>query len=126
MMATATAWVLAVPLVTTLLVYFGAVLGAIAVFAAKFEGRVRPFLVRFCPAAVVVFIYSSSRSLYLWALGRARFSPASGRYRETKALGLTFRNDLGNAAGLDKDGTLLELNWRMGAGFAVVGTVLNK
>ena len=121
-----TAWVLAMPLVATVLIYFGSIIGALAVFAAKLEGRARPWLVRFCPAAVVVFIYSSSRALYLWALGRARFSPASGRYRETRALGLTFRNDLGNAAGLDKDGTLLELNWRLGAGFAVVGTVLNK
>lgn len=39
---------------------------------------------------------------------------------------LTFRNDLGNAAGLDKDGTLLEFNYKMGAGFAVVGTVLSS
>ena len=33
---------------------------------------------------------------------------------------------LGNAAGLDKDGSLLEFNYCIGAGFAVVGTVLNK
>lgn len=39
---------------------------------------------------------------------------------------LTFRNDLGNAAGFDKDGTLLPFNYKIGAGFAVVGTVLHK
>lgn len=41
------------------------------------------------------------------------------------ALGLRFRSDLGNSAGLDKDGTLLDFNFDLGAGFAVVGTVLN-
>jgi dihydroorotate dehydrogenase len=41
-------------------------------------------------------------------------------------MGLSFRNDLGNAAGLDKDGSLLDFNYSLGAGFAVVGTVLSE
>lgn len=40
--------------------------------------------------------------------------------------GLVFRNGLGNAAGMDKEGELLEFNYMTGAGFAVVGTVLNQ
>ena len=43
-----------------------------------------------------------------------------------RAMGLTFRNDLGNAAGLDKDGSLLDFNYALGAGFTVVGTVLSE
>ena len=42
------------------------------------------------------------------------------------AMGLAFRNDLGNSAGLDKDGSLLELSYALGAGFTVVGTVLSE
>ncbi|MBR9692778.1 hypothetical protein GOV07_02485 [Candidatus Woesearchaeota archaeon] len=39
---------------------------------------------------------------------------------------LVFRNRLGNAAGQDKEGELLAFNYMMGAGFAVVGTVLDQ
>jgi len=38
---------------------------------------------------------------------------------------IKFRNDLGPAAGLDKNGELLAFNYLMGAGFGVVGTVLS-
>ena len=41
-------------------------------------------------------------------------------------MGLSFRNDLGNAAGLDKDGSLLEFSYELGAGYTVVGTVLSE
>merc|ERR1719491_2802992 len=40
-------------------------------------------------------------------------------------LGLQFRGDLGNSAGLDKEGALLDFDYDLGAGFAVVGTVLS-
>ena len=40
--------------------------------------------------------------------------------------GLTFRNDLGVAAGFDKDGKLLPFLHSLGAGFVVVGTVLPR
>jgi dihydroorotate dehydrogenase len=103
-----------------------ALLGAIAMFMAKVEGKLRPILAAVLPPWAVVFIYSASRTLYLKALGCSAFAPASGNYKKTTVMGMTFRNDLGNAAGLDKDGSLLELNYRLGAGFALVGTVLNK
>ena len=40
--------------------------------------------------------------------------------------GLTFRHSLGIAAGFDKDGDLLNFQYQVGAGFGMVGTVLNK
>jgi len=54
------------------------------------------------------------------------FGPHKGPDRPVEAFGLTFRSDLGNSAGLDKDGSLLPFNFRLGAGFCVVGTVLSR
>ena len=102
------------------------VFGSLALLASWLEGLLRPVLGSVLPHDLFVFIYSSSRSLYLTALGAARFEPVNAAHHETEALGLKFRNDLGNAAGLDKDGSLLEFNYRVGAGYAVVGTVLDR
>eukprot|EP00755_Sulcionema_specki_P009127 Sspe_Gene.42792::Locus_20822_Transcript_2_2_Confidence_0.500_Length_1328::g.42792::m.42792/K00254/DHODH, pyrD; dihydroorotate dehydrogenase len=117
---------------TTLVVTVGvvsqaeAIIGCLALLASRAEGYARPLMCRFLPPSLVVFIYSAARGPYLWALGKAPVSPpATGSYHKVEAMGLTFRNDLGNAAGLDKDGTMLELQYRLGAGFAVVGTVLS-
>eukprot|EP01062_Namystynia_karyoxenos_P073771 TRINITY_DN70594_c0_g1_i1.p1 TRINITY_DN70594_c0_g1~~TRINITY_DN70594_c0_g1_i1.p1 ORF type:complete len:496 (+),score=151.41 TRINITY_DN70594_c0_g1_i1:77-1489(+) len=100
--------------------------GCLAVCAAKLEGFMRPIICRVLPPALVCWIYSASRDTYLWALGRAPVPPVGGFYHPVEVMGLKFRNDIGNAAGLDKDGSLLELSYRMGAGFAVVGTVLSR
>merc|ERR1719162_506679 len=80
---------------------------------------------RLLPTRLVVFIYSSSRGWFLWALSSANYGPFDGNTYPVEVLGMRFRNDLGNAAGLDKDGTMLDWFWRSGAGFAVVGTVLD-
>jgi len=105
---------------------FGSFFGAIALFASFIEGHTRAVLARVLPPQLFVFIYSASRSLYLKALGGGRFGPHDGCYHKTKAMGLVFRNDLANAAGLDKDASLLEFAYRLGAGYAVVGTVLSE
>ena len=104
----------------------GSFFGTIALFASFIEGHARAVLARVLPPQLFVFIYSASRSLYLKALGGGRFGPHDGCYHKTKAMGLVFRNDLANAAGLDKDASLLEFAYRLGAGYAVVGTVLSE
>ena len=125
--------------------------GALA--AAKLEHKFRTAIAAFMPPSFTVWAYSASRNLYMrWlrasTTGRAaddaavaarvaaaleppvrvvgRAHGGGGGGLAVERLGLRFRNDLGNAAGFDKDGTLLELSWRMGAGFAVVGTVVSR
>ena len=93
---------------------------------ARIDHRLRGFIARSLPSSLYTKIYSASRSWYLDLLAKEIIDPVDGHFNPTSALGLTFRNDLGNAAGLDKDGSLLAFNYAMGAGFAVVGTVLNK
>ena len=100
--------------------------GNTALLAAGLDGKLRPLLISLLPTKLVVLIYSASRSTYMGALAAGRYGPFDGAHHPTEALGLRFRNDLGSAAGMDKDGTLLEWMYRSGAGFAVVGTVLDK
>jgi len=96
-----------------------------AVTLARLDAKVRPTLAAFLPHSVFVWIYSSSRSLFLSLLARGGAGVVSEFPAPCSVLGLNFRSDLGNSAGLDKDGTLLDFNYDLGAGFAVVGTVLS-
>ena len=95
---------------------------------ARADASVRPVLAAVLPHDAFVCLYSASRTPFLHALGSC--SAGDGGHlagsSPVRVMGLSFRNDLGNAAGLDKDATLLDLNYGLGAGFAVVGTVLSE
>ena len=93
---------------------------------AKIEHKVRPLMAKILPPKIFIGLYSALRSSVIKSFGKINFQTADGNYNETELWGLKFRNDLGNAAGLDKDGSLLDFSYKLGAGFAVVGTVLNK
>jgi len=97
-----------------------------AIAASQMDAALRPTLARVLPPSMLVTVYSSSRGSLIGMLSQATFGPYSGADHSTEAFGLNFRSDLGNSAGLDKDGSLLEFNYRLGAGFAVVGTVLSR
>lgn len=101
--------------------------GSVPLALARIDSKLRPTLAAVLPAEAFVCLYSSSRNPFIRALS---VSPPQGQSCATncavRAMGLTFRNDLGNAAGLDKDGSLLDFNYALGAGFAVVGTVLSE
>ena len=93
---------------------------------ARIEHKLRPTLAKLLPPSFFMKVYSSGRSDFIKSLAKLQMNPVSGEFNKTELCGLTFRNDLGNAAGLDKDGSLLDFNYNIGAGFAVVGTVLDK
>ena len=93
---------------------------------AKLEHKLRPMLSSLLPPKFFMEMYSSKRQDFIKALANAVNKPVNNAHHEVNVCGVNFRNDLGNAAGLDKDGSLLEFNYCIGAGFAVVGTVLNK
>ena len=90
---------------------------------ARLDGAARPSLSAMVPTAVFAALYSAARHPMLRLLARERVVVQSS-FHPVEFVGLRFRSDLGNAAGFDKDGELLALNYQMGAGFAVVGTVL--
>jgi len=91
---------------------------------AKFDhDYLRPFLSKVLPPLVYQKFYSSLRPLAVHLLKQHRFGPVLVQ-DPLDLWGLTFRNRLGAAAGFDKDGTLLQALYRMGAGYAVVGTAL--
>ena len=93
-----------------------------------FEHKLRPFLQDILSEKAFTALYSLSRSKALKSL--EKFTPSEGISTKIEPLrlfdNLNFRNDLGNAAGFDKDGSLLPFNYKIGAGFSVVGTVLSK
>ena len=89
------------------------------------EHRLRPFLLKLLGPKKFIGLYSKYRPNVLTMLSKTKVQVEAPQNLQ-KLWGLTFRNDVGNAAGLDKDGSLLEFNYRMGAGFAVVGTALHK
>ena len=97
-----------------------------AVTLARLDSKVRPILAATLPHSLFVWIYSSSRSFFLSLLSCGGFEAVSKFPCPCAALGLKFRGDLGNSAVLDKEGTLLDFNFALGAGFAVVGTVLDS
>jgi len=92
---------------------------------SKREHQLRPILLKLLGPKRFIGLYSKLRPSMLKMLSRVKFETKTPM-RPYQQWGLTFRNDVGNAAGLDKDGSLLEFNYRLGAGFAVVGTVLHK
>ena len=91
----------------------------------RFDAKLRPLLSQNLPAWAFVRAYSISRNPMLHFLSNERPQVDAPSF-PVEFNGLTFRNDLGNAAGYDKNGDLLPLNYFMGAGFGVVGTVLIK
>jgi len=97
----------------------------LAVTLARLDGKIRPGLAAILPHTLFVWIYSSSRPLFLSLMSYGVGGTTSDFPCPCSVLGLRFRGDLGNSAGLDKDGTLLDFSYDLGAGFAVVGTVLS-
>ena len=99
---------------------------------ARTDAAIRPQLAAVLPHDAFVALYSASRTPFLQTLsscsGGHGISSDSSAVASSmvQVMGLSFRNDLGNAAGLDKDASLLDLNYALGAGFAVVGTVLSE
>lgn len=93
---------------------------------AKLEHKLRPMMAQFLPPKTFTSIYCAGRNSFIASLSKALKEPIEANFNPVEVAGLKFRNDLGNAAGLDKDGSLLDFNYCVGAGFAVVGTVLNK
>ena len=90
----------------------------------RLEYKLRPFLIRFLHPRLSTFLYSSFRKLYFNRLASHLKAPLHIKKKKISFCGLNFRNDLGNAAGFDKDGFLLFFNYYLGAGFAIVGTTL--
>lgn len=90
---------------------------------------IRPLLTKFFPPELVVKIYSYGRDSFLKSLQQSNVKVDVDQITKKVTCfknNLIFRNDLGNAAGFDKDGTLLNFNYNIGAGFALLGTVLNN
>jgi dihydroorotate dehydrogenase len=92
----------------------------------KWDHYWRPWLAKSLPPKWLVVAYSQGRTPFLKALSEEEISPIEAPRRLVELWGLRFRNDISNAAGFDKDGTLLKFNHAIGAGFTVVGTVLNR
>ena len=96
----------------------------------QLDDKLRPTLAATLPAEAFICLYSATRTPFAKAMGKsAGKQPASlpaGGAESVRVMGLSFRNDLGNAAGLDKDGSLLDFNYAIGAGYTVVGTVLSE
>ena len=91
----------------------GSIIGRAALIAAWLDHIIiRPALCALLPVKAVVALYSSSRGVFLKCLSEGRFAPVAGGTHPITVMGLEFRNDLGNAAGLDKDGVMCEWFWR--------------
>jgi dihydroorotate dehydrogenase len=93
---------------------------------AKIDHHLRPLLGRVLPRPLFVSLYSRTRAWYVRRLAAMQPAPTPGNTFPVEAFGLRFRNDLSNAAGLDKDGVLLPFQYAIGAGYAIVGTVLSE
>ena len=92
----------------------------------KIEHILRPYMARTLSPKCFTELYSTNRKGFLDKLQNLIDAPINNPQHKVTICNMEFRNDLGNAAGLDKDGSLLKFNYYIGAGFAVVGTVLNK
>lgn len=93
--------------------------------AASLDHRIRPHLENILPPEAFIKLYSRTRTWFLDMLASCR-PEAYLPHEEVDIHGLKFRNCLMNAAGLDKDGKLLAFNYLLGAGGAVIGTVLSE
>lgn len=91
---------------------------------AKNEGKLREFLSSHLNPDQFVRVYSATRSWFLDLLSTSN-PKVEAPIKQTEVYGVRFRNDLLNAAGMDKDGELLSFNYLAGAGGAVVGTTLS-
>ncbi len=96
-----------------------------AFLAATLDHLIRPHLKNILPPEAFIKLYSRTRTWFLDMLASCRHV-ADVPHEEVDVHGLKFRNCLMNAAGLDKDGKLLAFNYLLGAGGAVVGTVLSE
>jgi len=92
---------------------------------ARLDHALRPLWAQTLPANWTAALYSASRSRFLSMLSDANLGTVAKAQHPVTVMGIPFRNDLGNAAGVDKDGSLLNFHHALGAGFAVVGTVLD-
>ena len=90
----------------------------------KLEHKLRPYLTQVLSKKQTVFLYSSFREKFFRGLENTLKEPIYRPNKNINFCGLIFRNDIGNAAGFDKDGFLLEFNYNLGAGFALIGTTL--
>ncbi|MBX4196156.1 hypothetical protein KW805_01040 [Candidatus Pacearchaeota archaeon] len=91
---------------------------------SKIDHALRGPLTQIVPPKQIVDFYSRARPFFLDML--ASINPhVQAPLQPVKIAGLTFRNDLMNAAGFDKDGDLLAINYLLGAGGAIVGTTLS-
>ena len=90
------------------------------------DHRFRPFVAKWFPSRQVVKTYSTMRTPFLKDLAELPPPEVTAPKRPVELWGLKFRNDVSNAAGFDKDGKLLDFNYGLGAGYTVVGTVLNR
>jgi dihydroorotate dehydrogenase len=90
-----------------------------------FDNKVRGPLSRVLSYWKFIEVYSRARSFFLDILASSRPNVIAPR-NPVKVDGVYYRNDLGNAAGFDKDGNLLPFSYFAGAGFGVVGTVLSE
>lgn len=100
-----------------------------ALALARIEHRVRPILASALPADKFIKLYSGTRTWFLDMLASSEPCadvPRSPVNLSGERFSLKYRNGLSNAAGFDKDGELLPFNYLLGAGFAVVGTVLDR
>jgi dihydroorotate dehydrogenase len=93
---------------------------------SRVDHRLRPWLAKSIPALWFITAYSEGRTPFLKALAKENIKQVPAPERLVELWGLRFRNDISNAAGFDKDGTLLNFNHALGAGYTVVGTVLNR
>ncbi len=92
---------------------------------SHFDNKVRKSLAKVLPPHTFTKVYSKGRTPMLELLAEER-PDSKTFYHKVNFNDLNFSNDLGNAAGFDKDGELLAFNYQMGAGFGLVGTVLNE
>lgn len=90
-----------------------------------FEHRLRGLLSRVLPHEQFIKVYSRARTWYLDMLASSKPEVEIPKY-PVNVNGIRFRNDLGNAAGFDKDGKLLPFSFLSGAGFGVSGTFLSE
>lgn len=90
-------------------------------FYGLYKGLIRPILFRFDPEKVHEFTMSMLKTV-----GRSPLAFLLDQCVEDKpveVMGLRFKNPVGLAAGLDKDGIAVDGLGRMGFGFVEVGTV---
>ncbi|MFC2120047.1 quinone-dependent dihydroorotate dehydrogenase [Bacteroidota bacterium] len=87
---------------------------------------IRPILFLFSPESIHKIIFNILKfiSVIPLATGVLRLVLGSSKYnKETELFGIKFPNQLGLAAGLDKNATAFDILFNMGFGFIEIGTV---